>query len=100
MAWTILEANVRNERGDACYRCECACGTVKLIKKDNIDHKKSTGCQRCHLKKVHASFASKLTDDQIAAIRASTGTNAIVAERFGISDSYASRIRRGVVLKR
>lgn len=57
-------------------------------------------CQLCHLKadrrfgETHAS--AKLTDAQIRAIRASTGTSdRELAERFGVSRSHINRIRKG-----
>ena len=44
---------------------------------------------------VHRSRVTKLTAEQVQAIRRATGSGAVVAERFGISRSYVNAIRQG-----
>ena len=99
--WRIIDLDVRDDQNNLCHRCECACGTVKLVRVDNIRTGTSRRCQACHLANARKqNRRSKLTDNQIAEIRSSCETDSTLAQRFGISASYANYIRRGLRLKR
>lgn len=58
--WTVLEDNKERLNGTVAVKCQCDCGTVKLmIKSPFISGYNSTKCAQCNKKIVGFRLASR-----------------------------------------
>lgn len=95
--WRIIDRDLRDKKGRRCHRVQCGCGKTKLVLRWNIDANLSTGCQKCHLDRVRTlPNHRKLTNEQMAEVRASTEPDDKLALRYNVAKVTVRRARNDV----
>lgn len=49
--WTVLSASGRTKKHEQLYKCQCICGTIREVRKDNLGKVLGCGCTRRTYKK-------------------------------------------------
>lgn len=44
--WTVLEFAGRNKKNEQLYSCQCICGTIREVRRDNLGKVMGCGCVR------------------------------------------------------
>ena len=67
--WTILQYAGKSKSRIDEYLCECECGTRRVVRKDNLELRKSTKCVQCKEWKPRVSVVCLETQKQYRSIK-------------------------------